>query len=149
MSISSDLHRTSVGSKGDFKTSREVQIPHSVWMVIHSTIYLVSYPDPLSTLQGLGTRLLYIMQATSLIVNHTSIYICAYLHSQDGKRKKKCCSVLIACRVDKQTSNPLVKCSAAFLTTSHWTPFLMLQGNDACLPFNHDCSQPRPSHCPV
>ena len=117
-------------------------------MVIHSTIISSLIPRPPFNTPRVWERDYYISCRQHLnSQSHQHIYLC--LFTFPGRKKKKKMLQCFNCRVDKQTSNPLVKCSAAFLTTSHWIPFLMLQGNDACLPFNHDCSQPRPSHCPV
>ena len=74
--------------------------------------------------------------------SHQHIYICAYLNNNIGKK-----NIAVFCYVNcrwmtKQTSNLLVKCMhcTAFLTTSHWTPFMP----------SRQWYKSRPSsHCPV
>ena len=60
--------------------------------------------------------------ALLLMVNHTSIYICAHLyskqsHSQNENEKKKNVAVMSVVDEHKQTSNPVtVNCSIVFST---------------------------------
>ena len=101
----------------------EVQIPNSVWMVIHCTIY----------------------QSTSLNgQSHQPIHWCL---SQDRKKQQQTLQCFVMSIMSEQTDQQSI--SEVHACTLKNLPLDSFYAFKALMLFNHDCSQPRPSHCPV